>query len=86
MCLCICLFYYYMTISYNVTGILECVPDSLTITNILKDYGNDIHNYFKEKHGSSGGPYGVEPEVISTFVRSCGGFINRSLTNVAALF
>jgi len=55
-------------------GIMECVQNCQTIRNILRNYNNDIHNFFRESHPSQNGPFGIDPEVINTFVRSCAGY------------
>jgi len=55
-------------------GMVECVQESQTIADILETYGNDLHHYFRKYHPSPESPYGIEPEVINTFVRSCAGY------------
>eukprot|EP01119_Soliformovum_irregulare_P018238 TRINITY_DN554_c0_g1_i3.p1 TRINITY_DN554_c0_g1~~TRINITY_DN554_c0_g1_i3.p1 ORF type:complete len:216 (-),score=83.90 TRINITY_DN554_c0_g1_i3:11-625(-) len=52
---------------------VECVSECQTITAILKDYG-DIHTFFKKHHPAPNAPYGIDPQVINTFVRSCAGY------------
>lgn len=51
---------------------VERVLDSYTIAYILQKYGNDIHNFLREYNPNSNAPYGIDPEVQNTFVRSCG--------------
>jgi len=53
---------------------LEFVENSSTIASILKDYGNDIQNFFRKNHPQEGAPYGIDPSVLNTFVRSCAGY------------
>src|SRR4051794_17105236 len=62
---------------------VECVQESQTIADILETYGNDIHHYFRKYHPSPESPFGIEPEVINTFVRSCGKqvFMNSILNS-----
>jgi len=52
----------------------KCVQYSKTITAILKDYNNDIWNYLREHHPKPESNYGIDPEVINNFVRSCAGY------------
>ena len=56
-------------------GMVECVPNSHTIAWILRNYKKDILNYLRQHNPTPSAPYGVDPEVINTFVRSCGKLI-----------
>lgn len=49
-------------------GMVQAVPESKTITAILNEHGNDIHNYLRQGNTTTQ----IEPEVLNTFVRSCG--------------
>ena len=56
------------------TGMVEFVPNSINLATVLERYGNDnqIHNFFREHHPDPNAPYSIDPEVINTFIRSCG--------------
>jgi len=65
---------YHVLATSTQDGMMECVLNSQTIRTILKNYNNDIHNFFREHHPSPNSSYGIDPEVIGTFVRSCAGY------------
>lgn len=33
-----------------------------------------IHNYFRKYHPNENGPYGIDPDIMDTYVRSCAGY------------
>lgn len=33
-----------------------------------------IHNFFRKHHPQENGPYGIAPEIMDTYVRSCAGY------------
>lgn len=33
-----------------------------------------IHNFFRKYHPQESGPYGIAPEIMDTYVRSCAGY------------
>jgi len=45
--------------------------ESTTVAEVLANEGS-ILNFFRKHHPSETGPYGVVPEVMDTYVRSCG--------------
>jgi hypothetical protein len=53
---------------------VEFVNNSNNLAAVLERYGSDnqIQNFFREHHADPSAPYGIDPEVITTFVRSCG--------------
>lgn len=55
-------------------GILELVPKSMNIADVLKKYDKDIKKYMKAHNPdpSSVESYGIAPYALSNFVRSCG--------------
>lgn len=67
---------------------VEWVQPSYTLAAILKEYGNDLHNFFKKYNSDESGPYGIRSDVINTFVRSCGKIKKRFKTkkNVNLIF
>ncbi|KMQ95992.1 phosphatidylinositol 3-kinase catalytic subunit type 3 [Lasius niger] len=47
--------------------------ESTTVAEVLANEGS-ILNFFRKHHPSETGPYGVVPEVMDTYVRSCAGY------------
>jgi phosphatidylinositol 3-kinase len=55
-------------------GMVEIVPDSISVAACLKNNDNDIAAYFKKLHPSDSGPFGIDAKVLDNFVRSCAGY------------
>jgi hypothetical protein len=55
-------------------GMVEIVPDSVSVAACLKNNDNDIAAYFKKLHPSDAGPFGIDAKVLDNFVRSCAGY------------
>ncbi|XP_017786866.1 PREDICTED: phosphatidylinositol 3-kinase catalytic subunit type 3 isoform X2 [Nicrophorus vespilloides] len=47
--------------------------DSITVAEVLANEGS-ILNFFRKHHPSETGPYGIAPEIMDTYVRSCAGY------------
>lgn len=58
-----------------VDGMVQFV-ESKTLQDISNEYGGSLLNYLKAHHADPGsvGTYGVKPEVLDTYIRSCGEF------------
>mgnify|MGYP001590093002 FL=1 len=56
-----------------VDGMVQFV-ESKTLADISNEYGGSLLNYLKAHHADPGsvGTYGVKPEVLDTYIRSCG--------------
>lgn len=54
-------------------GMIEFVGRSSPISEVLAKYGT-IHDYFRAHHPDATAPFGIQPDVISTFVKSCAGY------------
>ena len=54
-------------------GMIEFVGRSSPISEVLAKYGT-IHDYFRAHHPDAAAPFGIQPDVISTFVKSCAGY------------
>jgi len=55
-------------------GIVERVRDCLPLADILKEKKGDIRRYLAQFHPNTAAPYGIEPEVLERFVKSCAGY------------
>jgi len=55
-------------------GMLECVPNALNVSIILTQYNGDIKKFLKEHNPDPVGPYGINPIVHDTFIRSVAGY------------
>ncbi|KAB0802749.1 hypothetical protein PPYR_04935 [Photinus pyralis] len=53
-------------------GFLQFI-DSITVAEVLATEGS-IHNFFRKHHPHECGPYGIAPEIMDTYVRSCAGY------------
>ncbi|XP_025833575.1 phosphatidylinositol 3-kinase catalytic subunit type 3 [Agrilus planipennis] len=53
-------------------GFLQYI-DSVTVAEALAKEGS-IHNFFRKYHPQENGPYGIAPEIMDTYVRSCAGY------------
>lgn len=47
--------------------------NSLTIAEVLATEGN-IQSFLRKRHPSETGPYGIAPDIMDTYVRSCAGY------------
>ncbi len=56
------------------TGLVEFVPDSMAISQILAENNNSILEFFQKVAPSPGSKYNVDPNVMQTYVRSCAGY------------
>jgi hypothetical protein len=52
-------------------GIMEFVRGSMPISAVLSSYGNSLSAYLKHFNPEPHSPYGVKPEAMEMFVRSC---------------
>ena len=55
-------------------GLVECVADCQPISAILHENKDDLRRYFQLEHPCPDAPYGIEPEVLESFVKSCAGY------------
>nr|CAI5868714.1 unnamed protein product [Callosobruchus analis] len=47
--------------------------ESVTVADVLASEGS-ILNYFRKRHPQENGPYGIAPDIMDTYVRSCAGY------------
>uniref|UniRef100_A0A1B6LQ06 Phosphatidylinositol 3-kinase catalytic subunit type 3 n=1 Tax=Graphocephala atropunctata TaxID=36148 RepID=A0A1B6LQ06_9HEMI len=47
--------------------------DSQTVADVLKSEGT-IQNFLRKRHPSETSPYGIAPDVMDTYIRSCAGY------------
>ena len=45
--------------------------DSVAVAEVL-DKDGSIQNYFKKQAPAEGAPYGISPEVMDNYIKSCG--------------
>ena len=45
--------------------------DSVAVAEVL-DKDGSIQNYFKKQAPADGSPYGISPEVMDNYIKSCG--------------
>uniref|UniRef100_A0A182JA89 Phosphatidylinositol 3-kinase catalytic subunit type 3 n=1 Tax=Anopheles atroparvus TaxID=41427 RepID=A0A182JA89_ANOAO len=47
--------------------------DSVTVAEVLNTEGS-IHNYFRKFNPCETGPYGIMPDIMDTYIKSCAGY------------
>eukprot|EP00761_Pharyngomonas_kirbyi_P006312 gb/GECH01006318.1/.p1 GENE.gb/GECH01006318.1/~~gb/GECH01006318.1/.p1 ORF type:complete len:565 (+),score=103.84 gb/GECH01006318.1/:1-1695(+) len=55
------------------SGFVEIVENATNISSIIKEHG-DIQRFFQHHHPNSQEPFGIEPQVMDNFVKSCAGY------------
>jgi len=55
-------------------GLVERVPDCLPLAQVLAENKNDLRRYLQLEHPAPDAQYGIDPEVLETFVKSCAGY------------
>ena len=56
------------------TGLVEFVDGSIPISQILANNNNSILQYLKSAAPRQGAKYGITPDVMQTYIRSCAGY------------
>lgn len=46
--------------------------DSLSVAEVLKNYNDSIQKFFRSNATCESAPYGISPDVMDTYVKSCG--------------
>lgn len=54
-------------------GFAQFIP-SITVGAALREHGNSILNYFRIHAPEVGAPFGIQPEVMDNYVKSCAGY------------
>jgi len=63
-------------------GMMQCVVDSKNVADVIEKYGpQSIQSFLKENNPERVGPYGIRPQVLDRFLRSC-GIGDRHLDNL----
>ncbi len=72
----LCLTPYHCIATSPVGGLVEMVSPSIDLEAIIQDYKtkNGVRAYFKHVAPAPDSRYGVSPNVLSTFVKSCAGY------------
>lgn len=55
-------------------GMMELVLDSKPVSDVLEENRSDILSFFRRYHPAEGCEYGIEPETMDTYVKSCAGY------------
>lgn len=48
--------------------------DSMPVAEVLKSYSDSIQRFFRSQSPNESAPYGISPDVMETYVRSCAGY------------
>jgi phosphatidylinositol 3-kinase len=48
--------------------------ESMSVAEVLKNYGDSIQRFFRSHAAQENAPYGISPEVMDTYVKSCAGY------------
>ena len=55
-------------------GFVEMVPNCKSLRVIINESSGDLQGYLRKLNPNPTGPFGMEPNVLSNFVRSCAGY------------
>ncbi|KAG8457421.1 hypothetical protein KFE25_011276 [Diacronema lutheri] len=55
-------------------GIVQVVDRSFALADVLAQYRGDIRQFLRAHHPSESGRYGIRPDVLDAFVKSCAGY------------
>ncbi|XP_071952733.1 phosphatidylinositol 3-kinase catalytic subunit type 3-like [Antedon mediterranea] len=55
-------------------GLVQFVPNSTAVAEVLAKYDGNIQNFFRKCAPNEMGPYGIHPDVMDTYVKSCAGY------------
>lgn len=70
----LCLSPYSIIATSTNSGLVEFVDKSMPISEILTAHNGSIMQFFQQNAPRKGSKYEVQPEVLSTYVRSCAGY------------
>eukprot|EP00049_Salpingoeca_infusionum_P011800 m.207772 g.207772 ORF g.207772 m.207772 type:complete len:842 (+) comp15030_c1_seq2:158-2683(+) len=56
------------------SGMLQCVPESYGLADILSDYKGSIRAFLQKHNPDPSGPFGIAPHVMDNYVRSNAGY------------
>lgn len=58
-------------------GLMQFIP-SMSLAAVLNEHQNNVIDFFKKHHPDPGpdGIYGVDAQVMETYIRSCGKLIS----------
>jgi len=56
------------------TGLVEFVDGSIPISQVLANNNNSILQFFRKAAPRQGAKYGIDPDVMQTYLRSCAGY------------
>jgi len=54
-------------------GLIEFVPASLPLSQVLRE-NSSVHRFLTRHHPDPKGPYGLDPDVLNNYIRSCAGY------------
>eukprot|EP00029_Vermamoeba_vermiformis_P011609 TRINITY_DN6432_c0_g1_i1.p1 TRINITY_DN6432_c0_g1~~TRINITY_DN6432_c0_g1_i1.p1 ORF type:complete len:720 (+),score=119.90 TRINITY_DN6432_c0_g1_i1:88-2247(+) len=55
-------------------GILEVVPNAMSVSDVLSQYNSDIKQFLRKNNPDPAGPFGITKESLDIYVRSCAGY------------
>jgi len=70
----LCLKPYSIIATSTTSGLVEFVDHSFPISQILSAYNNSIMQFFQKVAPLSGAKFGVNPDVLQKYIRSCAGY------------
>ena len=52
---------------------VQAVPSSKNVADVILEYPTQpVHSWLREHHPEKGGPYGIKPQILERFIKSCG--------------
>lgn len=70
----LCLTRYSILATSPNSGLVEFVEGAVPISQILSQHSGSIMQFFQTSAAQKGAKYGVRPDVLSTYIRSCAGY------------
>lgn len=70
----LCLTPYRVLATSPTSGMLEMVLYSKPVSAVIASYSKNIMAFFRDAHPMSGKEYGIDPDVMDTYVKSCAGY------------
>ncbi|XP_066921593.1 phosphatidylinositol 3-kinase catalytic subunit type 3-like isoform X2 [Clytia hemisphaerica] len=64
----------YNVLATSITEGMVQIIESTNVAHILSSYDGSIQSYFRETNPLEGAPYGINPETMETYVKSCAGY------------
>uniref|UniRef100_A0A6B2KYB6 phosphatidylinositol 3-kinase n=1 Tax=Arcella intermedia TaxID=1963864 RepID=A0A6B2KYB6_9EUKA len=56
-------------------GMMQCVVNSKNVADVIEEHStHSIQSFLKKHHPENNSPYGIKPQILDKFLRSCAGY------------